>query len=107
MTRRYKTSYKSRRTSSRFTVTFDAAAIAKHVQETCTLCNGTIEESPILRGVCYDCYRTLVTTKPAWQIEAEAQAADAQDWQATNQSALEMPEFGGAAWFAGIDEVPF
>lgn len=64
MTRKYKTSYKTQRNSKRFGVTFDAAVIAAKVQETCTICYGEIEESPMMRGVCYDCYRELVSDNP-------------------------------------------
>ena len=60
MTRSYKTSYKTHRNSARFAVTFDAPTIAAQVQEVCTICNGKIEESPMMRGVCYSCYQNLV-----------------------------------------------
>ena len=62
MTRKYKTSYKSHRSSSRFAVTFDAPTIAAQVEEKCTICGGKIEAQPMLRGVCYDCYRSVVNS---------------------------------------------
>lgn len=62
MTRKYKTSYKTHRNSSRFHVTFDAATIASQIEEACTICGGKIEESPMMRGVCYGCYQSLVTS---------------------------------------------
>lgn len=60
MTRKYKTSYKTHRNSRRFSVAFDAPAIAAQVQEVCTICGGEIEESPMMRGVCYSCYRDII-----------------------------------------------
>lgn len=62
MTRKYKTSYKTHRNSSRFAVIFDASTIAAQVQEVCTICGGKIEECPMMRGVCYSCYSSLVTS---------------------------------------------
>jgi hypothetical protein len=61
MTRKYKTNYKTHRNVSRFAVTFDAPTLAATVEEKCTICGGEIEESPMLRGVCYGCYRNIVT----------------------------------------------
>lgn len=60
MTRKYKTSYKSTRGVKRFHVTFDAQKIAAQVKEVCTICGGKLEESPMMRGVCYSCYRNTV-----------------------------------------------
>ncbi len=49
----------------------------------------------------------LDVTAPAWQIEAKAQAADANDYQNTISGALEKPVFGSAKWFDEIEEVKY
>ncbi len=60
MTRNYKTNWQGKRTSTRFPVTFDAPKIASEVKEACTICGGEIEECPMMRGVCYSCYRDII-----------------------------------------------
>lgn len=62
MSRKYKTSYKSSRGVKRFQVSFNASAIVTQIQEHCTICGGKIEESPMMRGVCYTCYQGLVSS---------------------------------------------
>lgn len=60
MTRRYKTSYRSSRGVRRFRVSFGATPQNITTPKTCTICGGKVEESPMLRGVCYTCYRKTV-----------------------------------------------
>lgn len=49
----------------------------------------------------------IVMPLVSWQIEAEAQAEDANDYQNTISGALEKPVFGSAKWFDEIEEVKF
>jgi hypothetical protein len=82
--------------SKKYPVTFDFVPTEPRV-ETCTFCGGQVEECPMLRGVCYNCYRRLITaniedeleTTTPITTEAEAddlhehiEAADNLDWLA-------------------------
>jgi len=90
MTRKYKTSYKSPRPVKRFTVTFDAPAIAANIQEACTICHGKIEESPMMRGVCYNCYRDLIAAEQhkALQIVLDVASAGKPDTRITRRESI-------------------
>jgi hypothetical protein len=57
--------------SKKYPVTFDFQPTEPRV-ETCTFCGGKVEECPMLRGVCYNCYRRLITAK----IEDEMKAIE-------------------------------
>jgi len=98
MTRKYKTSYKGPRPVKRFTVTFDAPAIAANIQEACTICHGKIEESPMMRGVCYNCYRDLIAAEQHKALQIVLDVASAQTPAIID--GVSSPE-----WFAQIEEV--
>lgn len=88
MTRKYKSSYKSRRGVKRFAVELTHTPTEPHI-ETCTMCGGKVEESPMMRGICYGCYRSIA-------------ASDIKKQPAEESS--ETPEFGSPEWFASIPE---
>jgi NMD protein affecting ribosome stability and mRNA decay len=75
MTRKYKTSYKSSRGVNRFHVGLSHAEPEERIEK-CTFCGGDVEEAPMLRGVCYDCYRSEVIAP----VKVE-EVSQPDDWQ--------------------------
>lgn len=60
--RKYKTSYKSKRGVKRFHVDFSTQMKQDHIEK-CTMCGGGVEECPMMRGICYSCYRGVVSAE--------------------------------------------
>ena len=77
MTHKYKTSYRSHRNVKRFAVSFSGQAEPQAVKP-CSICGGVVEQQPMLRDVCYTCYRDVVELQPDPRIIAAQLGATAE-----------------------------
>jgi len=125
MTHKYKSSYKSHRNVKRFAVSFSGQAEPQAVKP-CSICGGVVEQQPMLRDVCYTCYRDVVelqpdpriiaaqlgttaevmTDKSNWMDEAEADAADYADLKATEDSQI-RDGYSSVTWWNSIKPMEF
>lgn len=94
MTQKYKSSYKSPRGVNRFRIEFSGTP-SPEPKRPCSLCGGEVEAAPMLSGVCYDCYRNVVTIElqpdprlimDAWQVTAQAEHGEWLDEIQTRES---------------------
>jgi reverse gyrase len=66
MSRTKSHSYRSKARSAWSKVEFTDPCTAPTQPTPCIICGGKVEESPLMRGVCYSCYSSLVSSPEAF-----------------------------------------
>ena len=90
--------------SKKYPVTFDHQPTQPRI-EVCTFCGGKVEECPMMRGVCYDCYRRLISANVEDELKEITQTTTEADADALHDllEALDNGEWLGALAYGDAD----